>query len=79
MLELKTAPKQHKSLSEEDKSELKCNYEEMLKNKKFYIASAYLKALSKDFPEYESVYQQLAYAVNDPLENCTYNSDTEKY
>ena len=76
VLELKTAPKQHKSLSEEDKSELKCNYEEMLKNKKFYIASAYLKALSKDIPEYESVYQQLAYAVNDPLENCTYNSDT---
>ena len=76
VLELKTAPKQHKSLSEEDKSELKRNYEEMLKNKKFYIASAYLKALSKDIPEYESVYQQLAYAVNDPLENCTYNSDT---
>ena len=76
VLELKIAPKQHKSLSEEDKSALKRNYEEMLKNKKFYIASAYLKALSKDIPEYESVYQQLAYAVNDPLENCTYNSDT---
>ena len=76
VLELKTAPKQHRSLSEEDKTTFKHNYEEMLKNKKFYIASAYLKALSKDIPEYESIYQQLAYAVNDPLENCTYNSDT---
>lgn len=42
----------------------------MLVSEKFYTAMAFLKSLSKDFPYYESVYRQTAYALNDPREKC---------
>ncbi|WP_173903345.1 MULTISPECIES: hypothetical protein [Blautia] len=47
----------------------------MLVSEKFYTAMAFLKSLSKDFPYYESVYRQTAYALNDPMEKCSYSSD----
>lgn len=50
-------------------------YQEMLMQHKFYAATLYLKVLSKKMPCYENVYRQLAYALNDPMENCSYNSD----
>lgn len=47
---------------------------EMLAQKKFYCASAYLNVLSKKYPDvYQKPYLQLAYAINDPLTRCTYN------
>ena len=48
----------------------------MIVSGKTYAASAYLKALAKQHPYFEPFYRQLAYAVNDPMERCTYSSDT---
>ena len=41
----------------------------------FYAATTFLKSLSKQFSYYEPVYRQVAYALNDPMENCSYSSD----
>ncbi|MBQ8688615.1 MAG: hypothetical protein IJ512_08770, partial [Ruminococcus sp.] len=42
---------------------------------KLYCASAYLKTMSLWKPEIQPMYKQLAYAINDPLEeNCSYTS-----
>ena len=43
---------------------------------RLYAASAYLKALAGKYDAFEQHYRQLAYAMNDPMEHCTYNSDT---
>lgn len=51
-------------------------YLEMLASGQYYAAAAYLKALSNESPSYQSVYRQAAYALNDPMENCSYNSNT---
>ena len=48
----------------------------MLASGQYYAAAAYLKALSNESPSYQSVYRQAAYALNDPMENCSYNSNT---
>ena len=50
-------------------------YLDMICRGKTYCATAFLKAATKIYPEYQSVYRQLAYAVNDPLESCSYSSD----
>lgn len=47
----------------------------MLIEEKYYCATAYSYALAKEFSEYKNVYLQLAYALNDPLGNCSYSSD----
>ena len=51
-------------------------YQEMIASGKIYAASAYLKALAGKYDAFEQHYRQLAYAMNDPMEHCTYNSDT---
>ena len=51
-------------------------YQEMIACDKIYAASAYLKALAGKYDAFEQHYRQLAYAMNDPMEHCTYNSDT---
>ncbi len=51
-------------------------YQNMLTQGKFCAAAAYVKVLSASVPEYEPVYRQLAYALNDPMENCSYSSNT---
>jgi hypothetical protein len=58
-----------------DKQKYNAEYQDMLVSEKFYTAMAFLKSLSKDFPYYESVYRQTAYALNDPMEKCSYSSD----
>ncbi len=63
-------------LSESEKETYDSIYEEMLADKKFYCATAYVKALSKHIPYYDTVYRQLAYALNDPMNGCNYRSDT---
>lgn len=49
--------------------------EEMLEKEQFYCATAYLRALAAKFSLYKPAYDQLAYAVNDPANSCSYNSD----
>ena len=51
------------------------DYEKMLVAGKPYAAAAYLKVLSTENPSYRKVYRQLAYALNDPMNNCSYSSD----
>lgn len=63
-------------ISDAEKKEFNSIYQEMLVSNKFYCATSYLKVLAKRAPYYESVYRQLAYALNDPMEGCSYSSDT---
>lgn len=51
------------------------SYLQMLIEDKLYCAAAYLKALAQKDPVYQAAYEQLAYAINDPMANCYYNSD----
>ncbi len=46
----------------------------MLMSKEFYCASAYLAASAKDFDDGQKTYEQLAYAINDPLSERSYSS-----
>ncbi len=50
-------------------------FNEMLLAQKFYCAAAYLKALSLQDETYTPLYNQLAYAINDPLLAISYDSD----
>ncbi len=52
----------------------KC-YLRMLAEDKLYCATAYMKALAQRDVGYEAAYEQLAYAINDPMTNCYYSSD----
>ena len=77
------AEKQHISASfynvvftEADKKKYNEEYQKMLASGKFYAATALLKSLSKEIPYYESVYRQVAYALNDPMADCSYSSET---
>ena len=63
-------------LSEEDKRKYHQDFEEMLVSRKFHAATAYVAALSREFSYFGAVYRQLAYALNDPMERCSYSSDT---
>lgn len=64
------------SLSEEEKKTHISNYQKMIVSDNLYAASAYLKVLTNTHSYFEPHYRQLAYAVNDPMESCTYSSDT---
>ena len=55
----------------EDQMEL---FHMMLREDKFYCASAYLAALAKNDGSFGSRYTQLAYALNDPMARCSYSS-----
>lgn len=59
------------------KSELSV-YENILKMaaaKRFYAATAYAKSCAASNPDIETLYVQLAYAVNDPMGQCNYSTD----
>ena len=64
------------TLTDEKRMEYIAAYQEMIASGKIYAASAYLKALAGKYDAFEQHYRQLAYAMNDPKEHCTYNSDT---
>ena len=49
---------------------------DMLLSRKFYCATAYLKAQSLDIKAAETLYRQLAFALDDPLLNEGYSADS---
>ena len=62
-------------LTQQEKEEYYATYKKILMTGKTYCACAYLKRLTELDPSFKDEYLQLAYAVNDPLAACTYNSD----
>lgn len=68
-------PEQANSRKLSEKELVEETVDEMLLKGKPYCATAYLYAMAMDNPEYDQYYKALAYAVNDPLEKCQYNSD----
>lgn len=62
-------------LTQQEKEEYYATYKKILMTGKTYCACAYLKRLSELDASFKDEYLQLAYAVNDPLAACTYNSD----
>ncbi|MBR0486071.1 MAG: hypothetical protein IJJ69_15050, partial [Oscillospiraceae bacterium] len=73
-------PEVHEHLEKEDLSEEQ--YQEyhqtclqMIAEGKFYCASAYARVLSEEFTQFEDYGTQVAFAFNDPLAECSYNSD----
>ena len=63
------------SLTQQKKEEYYATYKKILLTGKTYCACAYLKRLAELDASFKDEYLQLAYAVNDPLVACTYNSD----
>ncbi len=51
-------------------------FQTMISADKIYAAAAYIKALSAGDKKYSKLCTQFAYAVNEPMEKCSYNSDT---
>lgn len=62
-------------LTQQEKEEYHATYKKILMTGKTYCACAYLKRLAELDASFKDEYLQLAYAVNDPLAACTYNSD----
>lgn len=62
-------------LQQAEKDKYLATYKKILMTGKTYCATAYLKKLADIDASFKNEYLQLAYAVNDPLENCSYNSD----
>ncbi|WP_304095970.1 hypothetical protein [Phascolarctobacterium succinatutens] len=62
-------------LTQQEKDEYYAMYKKILMTGKTYCACAYLKRLAELHASFKDEYLQLAYAVNDPLAACTYNSD----
>ena len=62
-------------LTQQEKEEYYATYKKILMTGKTYCACAYLKRLAELDTSFKDEYLQLAYAVNDPLAACTYNSD----
>lgn len=62
-------------LTHQEKDEYYATYKKILMTGKTYCACAYLKRLAELDASFKDEYLQLAYAVNDPLAACTYNSD----
>ena len=48
---------------------------QMLESGQMYCATAYIRALANQYPIYRPLYEKLAYALNDPAYNCTYQSE----
>lgn len=59
---------------EEWKRRIIRNYQDMIVKDKIYCATAYLYAAAKQNKEFWQLYHKLAYAVNDPLGDCSYSS-----
>ena len=64
-----------RTLTEEEMSNHDSIFQKMLVSNQFYAATAYVKALSENIAGYDLVYNQLAYALNDPMNSCSYSSD----
>lgn len=62
-------------LTQQEKEEYYATYKKILMTGKTYCVCAYLKRLAELDASFKDEYLQLAYAVNDPLAACTYNSD----
>lgn len=62
-------------LTQQKKEEYYATYKKILMTGKTYCACAYLKRLAELDASFKDEYLQLAYAVNNPLAACTYNSD----
>ncbi|WP_293690222.1 hypothetical protein [uncultured Phascolarctobacterium sp.] len=62
-------------LTQQEMDEYYATYKKILMTGKTYCACAYLKRLAELDASFKDEYLQLAYAVNDPLAACTYNSD----
>lgn len=62
-------------LTQQEKEEYYATYKKILMTGKTYCACAYLKRLAELDASFKDEYLQLAYAVNNPLAACTYNSD----
>ncbi|MBE8954535.1 MAG: hypothetical protein SR2Q5_02540 [Quinella sp. 2Q5] len=56
------------------KAEILSDVRDMLLDKKFYCATAYLKAQSSKHDGIDTIYRQLAFALNDPLLDESYSS-----
>ena len=57
------------------KEKILSDVKNLLADKKFYCATAYLKAQSLEITAVESLYRQLAFALDDPLLNEGYSAD----
>lgn len=51
-------------------------FNDMLVHNQFSAATAYVKALSNRYPQFQKLYDLMAYAVNDPMMKCNYVSDS---
>lgn len=60
--------------SEENAVSHEAVYCEMICDGHVYCATAYLKAAAIEEPAWQEEYRQLAYAVNDPMEQCRYTA-----
>ena len=73
-------PVPHKSsapaLDANVKQKILHDVKEMLFGKKFFCAAAYLKAQSLEVEEAQTLYRQLAFALDDPLLNEGYSADS---
>ena len=47
----------------------------LINEDKFYAATAFAKAVSLQHPEYTMLYNQLSYALNDPMGHCNYSTN----
>ena len=56
-------------------NEIKANVYQMICERRFYAATAYLKSLSGMSDDVSRMYTQLAYALNDPMGHCSYSSN----
>ena len=63
-------------LTAKEREHIDACVDEMLASSKIYCASAYMAAAANSFPEYESRYSCMAYAVNDPLIKPKYTSQS---
>ena len=62
-------------LSDVEEANFNKKLNEMLVSNQFAAATAYVKALSNRYPQYQKIYELMAYAVNDPMMKCNYVSD----
>ena len=54
--------------------DIKKNIYQMICSRRFYAATAYAKSMSAEKEDAKLLYNQLAYALNDPMEHCSYSS-----
>ena len=64
-----------KALSAEEAEQVSADYVNMLANDLIYCAMAYIRSASKRSERFIEPCKKLAYAVNDPAENCQYDSE----